>query len=129
MQRIKEATNKRYGGNNVKFNQELITALAHGNAQAFEQIKNLPSVTRMSIGLEVDKLRQEKNIVPMNNSLSIYAEQKKSSYTNAEDIGRVLAANIKAEKEREEEKERVRHEQLKKEVEYKVSRARIGLPY
>ena len=113
----------------MEFNRELIMALAHGDKQAYEQIKTLPSVTRVSIGLEVDKVRQEKAIVPMSNGFSIYEEQKKSSYTNAEDIGKILAANIQAEKEREAEKERVRQEQLEKEVKYKVSRARAGLSY
>src|SRR5690242_12171164 len=104
----------------MEFNQELITALAHGEKNAYEAIKDLPSVTRVSIGLEVDKLRQEKGIVPMNTGFSIYGEAKKGSYSDPEEVGKILAANIKAQREREEAQEKAKQDHLRKVVEYRV---------
>ncbi len=113
----------------MEFNQELITALAHGDKNAYEAIQDLPSVTRVSIGLEVDKLRQEKDIVPMNTGFSVYGEPKKSSYSDPEEVGKILAANIKAQKEREEAQEKAKQNHLRKVVEYRVQRSRAGLNY
>ncbi|MEH7144754.1 hypothetical protein [Priestia megaterium] len=113
----------------MEFNQELITALAHGDKTAYETIKDLPSVTRVSIGLEVDKLREEKGIVPSSTGFSVYGEPKKSSYSDPEEIGKILVANIQAEKEREEAQEKAKRDHLRKVVEYRVQRSRAGLNY
>lgn len=113
----------------MEFNEELITALAHGDKNAYEAIQDLPSVTRVSIGLEVDKLRQEKRIVPMSAGFSVYGEPRKSSYSDPEEVGKILAANIKAQREREEAQEKSKQEHMRKVIEYRVQRSRAGLSY
>jgi hypothetical protein len=91
----------------AEFNQELVKALAHGDAEAHEQIKSLPLTVRMALGTAVDQLRRDENIVPMNSGFSIY-EQK------------LL-------READEKREAIRKEFLEKEIKAKVERARAGL--
>ncbi|SNT58748.1 hypothetical protein SAMN05444672_1747 [Bacillus sp. OK838] len=112
----------------ANFNPEFIKRLAMGDNQAFEQIKDLSTLERMTIGHAVDELRRKENIVPVSSGMSIY-EEKKSSYTDNEAVGNALAELIQRQKEAEELKEKIRQEHLEKEVKYRVERARAGLTY
>jgi hypothetical protein len=110
----------------AEFNQELVRALANGDAQAHEQIKALPTPVKMALGMEVDKLRRTENIIPMNNGFSLY-EEKKSSYSNDEEVANALAERNRLLREAEERREQIRQEFLEKEIKAKVERARAGL--
>ncbi|MEY9865375.1 hypothetical protein ABIE66_000754 [Peribacillus sp. B2I2] len=109
----------------AEFNQELVKALAHGDAEAQEQIKSLPLTVRMALGTAVDQLRRDEN-VPMNSGFSFY-EEKKSSYSNDEEVANALAERNRLLREAEERKEKIRQEFLEKEIKAKVERARAGL--
>jgi hypothetical protein len=110
----------------MEFNKELITALAHGDAQAHEQIKSLPLTVQMGLGIEVDKMRREQNIIPMSNGFSIY-EQPKSSYYDDEQLGQALAERNKRIREAEERQIKIQEEMLEKEVKARAERARARL--
>jgi hypothetical protein len=110
----------------AEFNQELVRALANGDAEAHEQIKSLPLTVRMALGTAVDQLRRDENIVPMSSGFSIY-EQKPSSYTNDEEVANALAERNRLLREAEERKEQIRKEHLEKEIKARVERARAGL--
>lgn len=111
------------------FNPEFIKRLAMGDDEAYEQIKDLTPVQRTGIGLAVDDLRRKENIIPASSGkMSIYAETERQ-YADYEGIGKALAERIQHEKEVEEHKEKIREEQLRKEVEFRVQRARAGLTY
>lgn len=109
-----------------EFNQELIKALAHGDAEAHEQIKSLPLTVRMALGTAVDQLRRDENIIPTSSGFSIY-EQKTSSYSNDEDVANALAERNRLFREAEERREKIRQEHLEKEIKARVERARAGL--
>jgi flagellar hook-basal body complex protein FliE len=110
----------------TNFNPELVKALAHGDAEAREQIKDLPLTMRMALGTAVDQLRRDENIVPMSSGFSIY-EQKKVTQEDQDALGSALATIIQRQKNAEERQEKVRQEQLEKEIKAKVERARAGL--
>ncbi|MEY8191095.1 hypothetical protein AB4X15_15750 [Peribacillus simplex] len=110
----------------AEFNQELVRALANNDKEAHEQIKNLPTPVKMALGMEVDKMRREENIVPMNNGFSLY-EEKKSSYSNDEEVAQALAERNRLLREADELREKIRQEHLEKEIKARVERARAGL--
>ncbi|MEX6700189.1 hypothetical protein ABS315_11270 [Peribacillus frigoritolerans] len=109
-----------------EFNQELIKALAHGDAEAHEQIKSLPLTVRMALGTAVDQLRRDENIIPINSGFSIY-EEKKSSHSNDEEVANALSERNRLLREAEERREMIRQKHLEKEIKAKVQRARAGL--
>ncbi|PQZ45660.1 hypothetical protein CQZ94_29600 [Bacillus sp. MYb209] len=110
----------------TNFNTELVKALAHGDAEAHEQIKNLPLIMRMALGTAVDQLRRDENIVPMNSGFSVY-EQKKVTEEDQDELGKNLATLLQRQKDAEALKEKIRQEHLEKEIKVKVERARAGL--
>lgn len=111
------------------YNPEFVKRLAMGDETAYEEIKGLSLLERMAIGNAVDELKRKESIVPMDGGkMSIY-EQPKSSYFDNEEVGKALAERIQMEKEQAQLKEKIRQEQLEKEVKYKVERARAGLTY
>ncbi|SCM99119.1 Uncharacterized protein BWINRASL_05350 [Bacillus mycoides] len=110
----------------TNFNPELVKALAHGDAEAHEQIKDLPLTVRMALGTAVDQLRRDENIVPMNSGFSVY-EQKKVTQEDQDELGKNLATLLQRQRDAEEVKEKIRHEHLEKEIKAKVERARAGL--
>lgn len=110
----------------TNFNPELVKALANGEAEAQEQIKNLPLTVRMSLGMAVDEMRRNENIVPMNSGFSIY-EQKKVSQEEQDELGNALAERNRLLREAEEKREAVRKEFIEKEIKAKVERSRAGL--
>ncbi|HEF1906490.1 TPA: hypothetical protein R9Y97_005930 [Bacillus cereus] len=110
----------------TNFNPELVKALAHGDAEAHEQIKDLPLTVRMSLGTAVDQLRRDENIVPMNSGFSVY-EQKKVTQEDQDELGKNLATLLQRQRDTEALKEKIRQEHLEKEIKAKVERARAGL--
>ncbi|PTC10432.1 hypothetical protein [Bacillus wiedmannii] len=110
----------------TNFNPELVKALAHGDAEAHEQIKNLPLTIRMALGTAVDQLRRHENIVPMNSGFSVY-EQKKVTQEDQDELGEKLAELLQRKKDAEALKEKIRQEHLEREIKAKVGRARAGL--
>ncbi|PFJ71581.1 hypothetical protein COI95_28180 [Bacillus cereus] len=110
----------------TNFNPELVKALAHGDAEAHEQIKDLPLTVRMSLGTAVDQLRRDENIVPMNSGFSVY-EQKKITQEDQDELGKNLATLLQRQRDTETLKEKIRQEHLEKEIKAKVERARAGL--
>lgn len=110
----------------TNFNPELVKALAHGDAEAHEQIKDLPLTMRMALGTAVDQLRRNENIVPMNSGFSVY-EQKKVTQEDQDELGNNLAILLQRQRDAEALKEKIRQEHLEKEIKAKVERARAGL--
>lgn len=110
----------------TNFNPELVKALAHGDAEAHEQIKNLPLTVRMALGTAVDQLRRDENIVPMNSGFSVY-EQKKVTQEDQDELGNNLAILLQRQRDAEALKEKIRQKHLEKEIKAKVERARAGL--
>ncbi|MFS0621781.1 hypothetical protein [Priestia megaterium] len=110
-----------------EFNQELVKALAHGDAQAHEQIKTLPTSVRMALGLAVDQLRRDENIVPMNGGLSVY-EEKKSSSIDDESLREAMQRRMDIERENREFQEKAREEFIKEQTRLAMERSRSGLP-
>lgn len=112
----------------ANFNPEFIRALAHGDAQAHEEVNKLHLPVRMAIGTAVDQMRRDENIVPMNSGFSIY-EQKKVTQEEQDALGNAIAERLQREKDAEELKEKIRQDHLEKEVKYRVERARASLTY
>ncbi|RHW36677.1 hypothetical protein D1B33_09760 [Lysinibacillus yapensis] len=110
----------------AEYNQELVKALAHGDAKAHDQIKNLPLTVRMSLGMAVDEMRRNEKIVPMNSGFSIY-EQKKVTPEEQDELGNALAEHNRLLREADEKREAIRQEFIEKEAKAKVERARAGL--
>ncbi|MDA1532131.1 hypothetical protein [Bacillus cereus group sp. TH260-2LC] len=110
----------------TNFNPELVKALANGDAEAHEQIKDLPLTVRMALGTAVDQLRRDENIVPMNSGFSVY-EQKKVTQEDQDELGNNLAILLQRQRDAEALKEKIRQEHLEKEIKAKVERARAGL--
>lgn len=109
-----------------KFNPEFIAALAHGDKEAFEQIKGLPLTERLSIGSAVEELRRTENIIPMSSGMSIYTE-KESSY-DEEGVAEAMRLRMEQEKAAREQAEKAREEFIRQQTEMAVNRARSGLP-
>ncbi|TYR81191.1 hypothetical protein FZC66_04830 [Priestia megaterium] len=109
-----------------EFNKELVKALANGDKEAQEQIKDLPLTVRMALGTAVDQLRRDENIVPMDSGFSLY-EQKKVTQEEQDELGNALAERNKRLREADELREKIRQEHLEKEIKAKVARARAGL--
>lgn len=110
----------------MTYDKDFILALAHGDSGANAQLAKLPTSMKMSIAIEVDKIRQEQNIVPQNAGFRIYEEkpQQDRDEAVAESIKRMLEQKRQAEEE-----SRKRHEAyVKKQVEYAIERSRLGLP-
>ena len=110
------------------FNPELIRALAHGDDAAHEQIKDLSITEKMSIGMAVDTLKQTENIVTPSKGMSIYEETSSKNF-DYDGIAQAVTDRIQNEKDAAEHKEKIRKEQIEKEVRYKVERSRAGLTY
>jgi hypothetical protein len=109
------------------FNPELVKALAHGDNEAFEQVKGLPLIERMALGNAVDQLRRDENIVPMSSGISIY-EQKKSHYVDDDAVREAMQRRMDIERENREFQEKAREEILKEQTRLAMDRARAGLP-
>jgi hypothetical protein len=110
-----------------EFNPEFIKALAHGDKEAHEQIKELPLIERMAIGNAIDQLRRDENIVPMNGGISIY-EQKKSSYVDDDAVREAMQKRMDIERENREHQEKAREEFIREQTRLAMDRARAGLP-
>ncbi|MEH7339209.1 hypothetical protein [Priestia megaterium] len=111
----------------MEFNKELITALAHGDAQAQEQIKTLPTSVRMALGLAVDQLRRDENIIPMNGGFSVF-EQKKSSYVDDDAVREAMQRRMDIERENRERQEQAQEAFIAEQTRLAMERSRAGLP-
>lgn len=110
----------------MNYNPELIRALAHGDAEAFETIKDLPAINRIAIGAAVDELRRTESIVPMSSGMSIY-EQKKSSYVDDEAVRAAMQKMLDtAEENRRLAKERT-EKAIQDQTRQAIERSRAGL--
>lgn len=111
------------------FNPEFIKRLAMGDNTAYAEVNELPLLERMAIGNAVDQLKRTESIVPMDGGkMSIYTKSQ-SKLSDDEAVGKALAARIQLEKEQAQLKEKIRQEQIEKEIKQKVERARAGLTY
>ncbi|WP_110111311.1 hypothetical protein [Bacillus sp. CGMCC 1.16541] len=111
----------------MEFNKELVRALANGDKGAFQQIQNLPTPVRMALGIEVDKLRRDENIIPMSNDFSVF-EQKKSSYVDDDAVREAMRKRMEIDRQNRERQEKAREEFIKEQTRLAVERARAGLP-
>jgi hypothetical protein len=111
----------------ANFNPEFIKRLAMGDDEAYEQIKGLSTLEKMSIGNAVDELRRKENIVPMSSGMSIY-EQKKSSYVDDDAVREAMQRRMDFERENSERQEKAREEFIKEQTRQAMERARAGLP-
>lgn len=110
----------------MTYDKDFILALAHGDSGANAQLAKLPTSMKMSIAIEVDKIRQAQNIVPQNAGFRIFEEkpQQDRDEAIAESIKRMLEQKRQAEEE-----SRQRHEAfVKQQVERAIERSRLGLP-
>ena len=109
------------------FNPEFIKRLALGDETAFGEIKDLPLLERMAIGNAVDIMRDEENIVPMSNKMSLY-EEKRSEYIDDEAVGEAMQRRFDIERENRERAEKAMEEHIAEQTRQAVNRARSGLP-
>lgn len=112
----------------MAFNEEFLTAVAHGDVEAIAEVNKLPLPVRMQIGIEVDKIRDERNIVPMSTGFTVY-EKQRSTYVDDEAVVKAIQESRERQRVERERQEKAREEHLRKVVEYKVNRARAGLTY
>ncbi len=82
----------------------------------------------MAIGIEVDKLRREENIIPMDGGagFSLY-EQKKATQEDQDELGQSLAKYNQHLRKADELKHKIREEHLEQVAKQQVERARAGL--
>lgn len=110
----------------MNYNPELIRALAHGDNEAHEQIKDLPLIARMAIGAAVDELRRTENIVSMSSGMSIF-EQKKSNYVDDDAVREAMQKRMDIERENREFQEKAREEALAEKIKEASERGRARL--
>ncbi|WP_338782490.1 hypothetical protein [Metabacillus sp. FJAT-52054] len=110
----------------TNFNPDFIRALAHGDAEAHEQVNKLPLIERMSIGNAVDQLRRDENIVPMSSGMSIY-EQTKSDYIDDDAVSEAMQRRMDIEKQNREFQEQAREKMIAEQTRLAMERARSGL--
>jgi hypothetical protein len=118
---------KRWNFKMAEFNKELIRALANGSKEAHEEIKSLPLSLRMAIGIEVDKMRRDENIIPMDGGKFSLYEQEKVSQEDQDELGQALAKHNQHIREAEEHKIKIREEHLAEVAKQQAERARAGL--
>lgn len=109
----------------MRYSEELLRALAHGDKEAQAKIKHLPLSERLSIGVAVDTLRTNENIVPMDPGNGIYAKQEQKEDSDV--LGDSLRRILDEKNAKEAEKLRVQEENLQKRAKYEADRARAGL--
>ncbi|WP_077303989.1 hypothetical protein [Terribacillus halophilus] len=109
-----------------EFNQELVRALANGDQEAHEQIKSLPAAVRMGLGLAVDKLRQDENIIPMSSGLSVY-DKPKSSYIDDDAVREAMQRRMDIERENRERQEAAKEAFIEEQTRLAVERSHAGL--
>lgn len=112
----------------MAFNEEFITAVAHGDVEAIAEVNKLPLPVRVNIGIEVDKMRMERGIVPISTGFSVY-EKQKSKHVSDEEVLKSIREERARERAESERQEKAREEHMRKVIEYKVKRARAGLTY
>lgn len=110
----------------MNYDKEFITALAHGDAVANEQLAKLPTTMKMSIALEVDRVRQERGIVSQTAGFSIYEEKPVQDRDEA--IAETIKRMMDQKRQAEEERQKKHEEFVKKQVEHAIERSRLGLP-
>ena len=109
------------------YNPEFIRALAHGDKEAYEMTKTLSSSEQISLGLAVEEMRRNENIVPMSSGLSIY-EQKESKYIDDDAVAESIRQRMELERENRERADKAREEFIQEKTRQAVERARCGLP-
>jgi len=110
----------------MNYNPELIRALAHGDNEAHETIKDLPAMNRIAIGAAVEELRRTESIVPMSGGMSIY-EQKKSSYVDDEAVRASMQKMMDTQKENRELVKAATEKAIQEQTRQAVERSRVGL--
>ncbi len=110
----------------MNYNPELIRALAHGDNEAHDTIKDLPLLNRMAIGAAVDEMRRTESIVPMNSGMSIY-EEHPSKYVSDEDVRASMQRMMDEEKENRELAKAATEKAIQEQTREAIGRARAGL--
>ncbi len=110
----------------MNYNPELVRALAHGDEQAHEQIKDLPLLNRMAIGAAVDEMRRTENIVPMSSGMSIYEEQP-SKYVSDDDVRASMQRMMDDEKENRRLAKEATEKIVAEQTRAAIERGRAGL--
>jgi len=112
----------------ANYNREFLKRLAMGDEEAYAEANKLPLRERMAIGIAVDQLRREENIVPADGGkMSIY-EEKKSKFVDDDAVKESMQKMMEQRKENEERQEKAREEFIKEQTRQAVERARSGLP-
>jgi hypothetical protein len=107
-------------------NEQLVRALASGDAETLERISKLPVSMKMAYGLAVDELRRKENIIPLTNGLELYVHPNKAE-EDENGVGEAFKRILEDKKAKEEQAERQRQENLEKRVRQETERARAGL--
>jgi hypothetical protein len=110
----------------IMLNEQLVRALANGDAETLDRVNKLPVSMRMSYGLAVDELRRKENIVPMTNGLELYVQPNKAE-ADENAVGEAFKCILEDKKQKEAEAEKQRQENLEKRVRQETERARAGL--
>lgn len=111
----------------ANYNPEFIRALAHGDKEAYEMTKTLSSSEQISLGLTVEEMRKNENIVPMSSGLSIYA-QKESKYIDDDAVTESIRQRMELERENQERAEEAREKFIQEKTRQAIERARCRLP-
>jgi hypothetical protein len=107
-------------------NEQLVRALANGDAETLDRVNKLPVSMKMAYGLAVDELRRKENIVPMTNGRELYVQPNKAE-SDENGVGEAFKRILEEKKAKEEQAERQRQENLEKRVRQETERARSGL--
>ncbi len=110
----------------MKHNPDFIKRLAMGDETAFEEIKDLPLLARMSIGSAVDEMKRTENIVTVNNGMSVY-EQRKSNYVDDEAVRESMQKMMDQQKENRELAKAATEKAIAEQTRQAVERSRAGL--
>lgn len=111
----------------TQFNPEFISALAHGDQEAYEKLKEVSLNEKMSIGAAVEEMRRTQNIVPVNSGMTIY-ERQKSKYVDDDAIREAMKNRMEMEKAERERQLQLREEYIREQTKAAIERSRSGLP-
>lgn len=110
----------------MNYNPELIRALAHGDEQAHEQIKDLPLINRMAIGAAVDEMRRAESIVPMSSGMEIY-EAQPSKFVSDDAVRESMQKMMDTQKENRRLAKEATQKAIEKQTREAIERGRAGL--
>jgi hypothetical protein len=108
----------------MQYSEDLIKRLASGEDSAKEEIKNLSTTQRISVSWLADEYREKHGIELPKGDISVFESKPSVDFDGVADS---ISKRNEETKIKEEIKNKIRQEQLEKEVKAKVMRSRAGL--